>query len=93
MHVSVLEAAGGHEFLATRALAASIREHIEGELAETNHVERVYLDFSHVEATTGGFMDELLGKLVTQYGARFVVVGANGFVAETIGTVMERRSL
>ncbi len=93
MYVSVCDAAGGHRFLATRALAARIRDQIEAELASTNRVERVFLDLSHIEATTGGFMDELLGELVARHGARFVIVGANGFVAETIGTVMERRSL
>ncbi len=93
MYFCVRDEADGHEFLATRGLAAKVRERIEEALTHTNLVERVILDLSHIEATTGGFMDELLGELVARHGARFVIVGANVFVAETIGTVMDRRSL
>ena len=80
----------GHgRFFATRERGRQIREGIE---ASSSPADALVLDFLGVEAITGSFGDELVGKLASG-GYGLTVEGVADDVRETIETVLKRRDL
>ena len=78
------------QFLATRRRAGEIRTMVEQILIDEPG-DLVVLDFTDVEAITGGFADELVAHLRQNHGDRVRAANANTFVAETIATAVTRR--
>lgn len=78
-------------WFATRQRAAEIRAIVEHAL--TQRADRtVILDFTDVEAITGGFADELVAKLLAEHGDRVTVTAANEDIAAVIQLVLSRRT-
>lgn len=73
-------------WLATRHRAAGIRASAESSMP----VGVVRLDFTGVEAITGGVADELVVTLAAN-GRQVDITGANDDVAETIRVALTRR--
>ncbi len=80
------------EFFATRGLARSIRARAATFLA-MHPEERVILDFTGVQAATGGFADELVAVLAATHPGRVRVCGASGGLADTIQVALTRRDI
>jgi hypothetical protein len=78
-------------FLATREAGRRAREAVEALLLTA--AASVTLDFTGVEAITGGFADEFVAKLIGTYGGRVYVRNANDDVWQTITRALERRGV
>ncbi len=74
---------------ATRRLAETMRMHL-GCNDDGGHL---VIDFTDVEACTGGFADELVAAMVVEHADRVVVVGANTEVTETVRVALQRRGV
>lgn len=66
--MSLFERAAKERFLGTRFRALALRDELERLLADHNEV---VLDFKGVE-TTQSFIDELIGVLVLEHGAKII---------------------
>lgn len=77
------------QWFGTRGAGARIRAFVE-KLLDGNG-RKVVIDFTGVEAITGGFADELVVELVSVYGARITTTCGNEEVTDAIQAALSRR--
>ena len=77
------------EFAGTRYLGKKIRSQVEAEIEAGNEV---IIDFSNVDGTSHGFLDELVGKLYKENGFEgYSVENYNNFIEPILRFVIYTR--
>src|SRR5437762_14391103 len=80
--------------LVTRRTGAAVRSGIEQELATWEWVEPAVIDFGAVRCLDFSCADEIVAKLVLQYGGRrFILRGLTASQREALEPVLERHDL